>query len=62
MNALHKWMEGTGTNQTVLAAKLKTSRSVLNRWLQGHKRPNIDSLRKLAKVTGLSLEALSKDL
>lgn len=58
MKHLKAWLTSHKTSQAELARLLGTSRSAVCHWLAGSKSPSVETLKKLQKVTGLSLEKL----
>jgi len=62
MKVIAKWMKDQGLTQSEFARLLGVDRHQVNRWLRGKKRPNLDTLRRLQKATGLSLDDLTKGL
>jgi transcriptional regulator with XRE-family HTH domain len=50
--------EQAGLTQAGLAAKLKISLRTIQNWEQGHREPDLEALRVLAGVFGVSLDEL----
>jgi transcriptional regulator with XRE-family HTH domain len=62
MKSIAKWLKASETTQSEFARLLGVDRHQVSRWMNGHKKPNLMTLQKMASVTGLSLETLARDL
>ena len=49
-----------GISQRMLAKKAGVEHASLSRWISGHTRPRIDSLKKIADALGVSVEVVCK--
>jgi transcriptional regulator with XRE-family HTH domain len=47
-------------NQSELAERLGADRHMVSRWLNGRKKPSLETLLKISRVTGIKLEALAR--
>jgi transcriptional regulator with XRE-family HTH domain len=62
MEILRRYMTAQGLNQSQLATHLGTDRFVISKWLNGKKKPRLESLETISHATGIKLEALVKSL
>lgn len=58
MKALKAYMAANNISQSDLARKLGTDKFQVSRWMNGHKAPNISTLRRMSKRLGVPLESL----
>lgn len=62
MQILRDYMCRKNWNQSELAHFLGTDRFVVSKWLNGKKKPRLESLQNIAYCTGIDLRALVKSL
>lgn len=58
--SLAEYLKRTGTTQAALAARLGCSQSRVSKWVNGFRLPRPAMALRLSKVTGVSLEALTR--
>lgn len=58
MHALWDWLAATDTTRTQLAKRLGVSQTALTYWLNGNRTPRPPYARKIAKLTGLTLDQI----
>lgn len=58
MKKLKAWLTAQKHTGAWLADKMKLDRACVSRWLTGARRPNLATLRKIAKATGIPLAEL----
>jgi transcriptional regulator with XRE-family HTH domain len=58
--SIQDWMERTGTTQSELARRAKMPKSQLSQLLSGARRCSIATALRLAAVTGVPVEKLTK--
>lgn len=52
---LKQFLETSGKTQAQLARELDIDRSAIHRWMDGSRKPSRARLKKLSKLTGISL-------
>jgi len=60
MKELRAYLVANGISQGELARRMRSDRFQVSRWLNGVKRPNVTTLKRISKVTGLTLDQLAK--
>jgi transcriptional regulator with XRE-family HTH domain len=58
MESLRDWLASTETTQAALAKQLGVSQPTISDWVRGNIFPDVENLRRLSAVTGLSFDAL----
>jgi transcriptional regulator with XRE-family HTH domain len=58
MIPLTDWLADTETTQAELATKMGVSQPAVSDWINGHTFPSIKNLRRLSKITGLTIDEL----
>lgn len=58
MKYLKAWLRSQKVSQAELARRLGTSRSTICHYLAGRKSPSVPVVKRLHKVTGITLERL----
>jgi transcriptional regulator with XRE-family HTH domain len=62
MQILIDYMAATGLNKSKLARRIGVSRSTVTLWLQGKRKPCVDTLDLIAARTGIDRERLGKSV
>jgi transcriptional regulator with XRE-family HTH domain len=62
MQILRDYMAKKGWNQSQLADFLGTDRFVVSKWINGKKRPRLESLQNIAYCTDIDLRKLVESL
>jgi len=62
MQILRDYMTEKELNQTDLATQIGVDRHMVSRWLNGKKKPRLESLELISVQTGLRLEELVRSL
>ena len=60
MKELRAWLKSKGWSQGELARRMDSDKVQVSRWLNGVKRPSVATLKRIGKVTGLTLDQLAK--
>jgi len=60
MKELTKYIKANGLNQAEFARLVGISESALCRWLKGERVPQYPALKRLAAVTGVSVEKIAR--
>ena len=60
MREVKAWLKAHGLSQGELARRMKSDRHQVSRWLNGVKTPTVGTLKRFQKVTGLTLEQLTR--
>ncbi len=58
MESLREWLASTGTTQSALAKQLGVSQPTISDWTRGSTFPDVENLRQLSAITGLSFDDL----
>jgi transcriptional regulator with XRE-family HTH domain len=58
MRRLQRWLDDNGMNQRELAERCGVSPGLISQYINGVTDPSIETLKTLAKVTGLSTDEL----
>lgn len=61
MHELQSYLEREKLSQVQFAAMLRVSQASVSDWINGENHPTIPRLKKIAKITGISLEKLLAD-
>lgn len=62
MKTVKDWLKKQGLTQRQFAALLGSHEVEVSRWLNGKKKPSLQTLDNMAKVTGLKLQTLAEDV
>lgn len=62
MQILRAYMTENDLNQSELADQIGVDRYMISKWINGKKKPRLESLQAISARTGLKLEALVKSL
>jgi len=58
MKALKIWLTKNGISQGELARRMNSDRHQVSRWVNAAQKPSLETLKKISKVTGLSMDVL----
>ena len=58
MCGIHKYRVANGMSQSDLAKRLKVSQNTVSQWETGIRKPDIVTLKKLAKILGCTADEL----
>lgn len=58
-NKLHQFISTSNLSQAQFAEKIGVTTSMISLWINGKRVPSVGKLKKLAKVTGLTMEELT---
>lgn len=59
MKRLADYLVENGITQVAFARLAGTGQSTVSKWLSGHRQPSLDQLRRIATITGLTLDELA---
>lgn len=58
MEALRTWLTTSGTSQAALAKMVGVSQPCISDWVNGKVFPSLDNLRKLSRITEMTMDRL----
>ena len=62
MQILKDYLEVAGITQAELASRVEITPEELNRFIHGKREPRVENLRKISRVTGISIEKLVESI